>query len=89
MTLRIEVHRGGSNATTIRLIGRIQAEHMEELERLMGNSGSNVSLDLGEVSLVDVEVVQFLAGCATRGVQLERCPPYVAEWIGQQQEGSR
>jgi hypothetical protein len=54
---------------------------VQELERLMGNSGSNVSLDLGEVSLVDGDVVQFLAGCAMRGVQLQRCPPYVAEWI--------
>ena len=67
----------------------IQAEHVNELERLMRDGGFDVLLDLGEVGLVDAKVVQFLAGCATRGVQLQHCPPYVAEWIGQQQEGNR
>ena len=84
MTLKIEVTRG-DNAMTIRLIGRIQAEHVEELKRLVRGSDAVVSLDLEEVSLVDTEVVQFLAGCGIRGIQLLRCPHYIAEWIAQQQ----
>ena len=83
MTLKIEVTRGG-NVMTMRLIGRIRVEHVDELERLMRGSDAVVSLDLAEVSLVDTEVVQFLAGCAARGIQLLRCPHYITEWMTQQ-----
>jgi anti-anti-sigma regulatory factor len=86
--LKIEINRSGT-ATTIRLIGRIQAEHVNELERLVSHGGSNVSLDLEEVSLVDAEVVRFLASCATGGVAVLHCAPYIAEWIARQQEANR
>jgi hypothetical protein len=38
-------------------------------------------LDLGEVNLVDVEVVRFLSECENEGVVLVHCPAYVREWI--------
>jgi hypothetical protein len=40
-----------------------------------------ILLDLGEVTLVDVEVVRFLSDCENEGVVLVHCPPYVREWI--------
>ena len=83
--LKIEINRSGT-ATTIRLIGRIQAEHVDELERLVSHSESTVSLDLEEVSLVDAAVVRFLASCATGDVRVLRCAPYIAQWIARQQE---
>jgi anti-anti-sigma regulatory factor len=45
----------------IQLIGRMRAEHLPELEKQIGESGTKVILDLEEVSLVDVDVVHFLA----------------------------
>ena len=39
------------------------------------------SFDLGEVTLVNVEVVRFLSECEDRGIVLVHCPPYVREWI--------
>jgi hypothetical protein len=38
-------------------------------------------MDLGEVTLVDVEVVRFLSEYEDRGIVLVHCPPYVRERI--------
>ena len=59
MTLKIEKYSEGPS-TTIRLIGRMQAEHLAELEKQIRESGSKIAIDLEEVDLVDVEVVRFL-----------------------------
>jgi anti-anti-sigma regulatory factor len=86
MTLRIE---GASDeyGTTIRLIGRLQAEHLDELKAQIKQGGSRIALDLKEVHLVDVEVVRFLGTCQAAGIQLVHCPPYISEWINQEQGG--
>jgi anti-anti-sigma regulatory factor len=80
MTLRIEKVSNGP-ATTIRLIGRIQAEHLEELKAQIGGGGTRIVLDLEEVSLVDVDVVRFLGDCQTEGASLVNCSPYIMDWI--------
>jgi anti-anti-sigma regulatory factor len=59
MTLRIERY-SDPGTTTIRLIGRMQAEHVSEVERQIEDSGTRVTLDLEEVTLVDVQVVRSL-----------------------------
>jgi anti-anti-sigma regulatory factor len=83
MTLRIERYadRGG---TTIRLIGRMQAEHVSEVERQIEESGTNVTLDLEEVTLVDVQVVRFLGTCEIRGISVLNSSPYIADWISKE-----
>src|SRR6185295_14097651 len=80
MTLRIEKSSDG-NTTTIRLIGRVQAEHLEALDAEIKNSEPPVALDLDEVSLVDVEVVRFLGACQAKGVMLTGCSLYIRHWI--------
>ena len=69
MTLKIEktlVEHG----TTIKLIGRIRAEHLSELKAQISASVSKVVLELGEVSLVDADAVRFLGNCESEGIQL-------------------
>ena len=83
MTLKIEKHWDG-HRTTIRLIGRMQAEHLEGLEKQIGESGSAISLDLDEVALVDVESVRFLGDCEAQGATLLNCSPYIRDWIGKE-----
>ena len=85
MTLRIE-KRGDGDSTTIRLIGRMQAEHLEELEKQILESGPAVTLDLDEVTLVDVEIVRFLGACDARGATLLNCSPYIRDWIGKERD---
>ena len=77
VTLKIETISDG-HCTTIRLIGRMQAEHLDELKAQIGDSKSEVVLDLDEVNLVDVQIVRFLATCEERGVRLSTAPPIYA-----------
>ena len=85
MTLKIEKYSDG-HSTTIRLIGRMQAEHSEELEKQIRESGPAVTLDLEEVTLVDVEIVRFLGACEARGGTLLNCSPYIRDWIGKERD---
>ena len=85
MTLKIEKYSDGKCAT-IRLIGRMRAEHLEELENQIGESGPAIILDLEDVTLVDVEIVRFLGGCEARGVTLLNCSPYIRDWIGKERD---
>jgi len=85
MTLKIEKYSAG-DSTTIRLIGRMRAEHLEELEKQIRESGPAIILDLEEVTLVDVEIVRFLGTCETRGVTLLNCSPYISDWIGKERD---
>jgi hypothetical protein len=55
MTLKIEKYADG-DSTTLRLIGRMQTEHLEELEKQIRESGPVLILDLDEVTSVDVEM---------------------------------
>ena len=80
MTLRIETTQG-QRCTTIRLIGRIGTEHLAELSAQLDAVGSSVLLDLGDVSLVNLEVVRFLTTSESQGIQLLNCPAYIRHWI--------
>jgi len=83
MTLRIERASDG-RSTTIRLIGRMQAKHLDELKEQIKGGGSGIVLDLDEVSLVDVEVVRFLGTCQAEGIRLVHCSPYINDWIAKE-----
>jgi anti-anti-sigma regulatory factor len=80
MTLRIEKYVD-HGSTTIRLIGRMQAEHVSEVERQIEESGTTVTLDLEEVTLVDVQAVRFLG---TSEISILNCPPYITDWIAKE-----
>ena len=84
MTLKIERYSDGLS-TTIRLIGRMRAEHLEELKTQIRESGSKITLDLEEVNLVDVDVIRFLGTCLGEGVCLLHCSSYISDWIAKEQ----
>jgi len=83
MTLRIE-QSSDRGHTTIRLIGRMRAEHVAEVQKQIEASGPTVALDLEDVTLVDVQVVRFLGACETRGIALRNGPPYISDWIARE-----
>jgi len=85
MTLKMERYYEGPS-TKIRLIGRIQAEHLAELEKQVRESGSKVVIDLEEVDLVDVDVVRFLGICEAQGITLFNCAPYIRDWISKERD---
>jgi hypothetical protein len=83
MTLRIE-QSSNRGLTTIRLIGRMQAEHLPEVQTQIAACGSKVALDLEEVALVDVQVVRFLGTCEASGIEILNCSPYISDWIARE-----
>ena len=83
--LKIEKLAEG-NTTVLRLVGRINAQHLDELNQLIADANRNlVKLDLSEVTLVDVDVVRFLGDQERQGVELVKCSPYIREWIQREQ----
>ena len=70
---------------TLRLIGRLQAEHIEELMRQIGGSGTE-RVCLKEVTLVDVDVIRFLAACEDGGISIVNCPAYIREWMNRERQ---
>lgn len=79
MVLKIERSSDGT-CLVLRLSGRMQAEHVEQLKTQMEGS-SQVALDLEDVKLVDRDVVRFLEVCEANGTELRHCSPYIREWI--------
>src|ERR1700722_18581931 len=62
-------------------LGRIQSANIGDIQAQMDDGHVRLFMDLGEVTLVDVEVVRFLSECEDGGIVLVHCPPYVREWI--------
>ena len=83
MTLKIEIACDGETAT-FRLSGRIEEDHLVELQAEVQRYRPRLVFDLAETTLVDLAVVRFLAAHEWAGVQLLRCPRYIREWIGQE-----
>lgn len=85
MTFRIEKARGGPGKA-FRLIGRIQRENLGDLEHQIAGGGRPVVLDLGEVTLVDVDVVRFLKDAEGTEVELRNCPPFIRAWVDRERD---
>jgi len=83
MVLRIEKASRGQ-LIILRLSGRIQSEHVEELRAQMQGGAQRIVLDLADVKLVDRDAVCFLAVCEAGGVELRDCSPYIRDWIARE-----
>jgi ABC-type transporter Mla MlaB component len=66
---------------TLALSGRIQAEDLPELKRVMESYSKPVVLDLTGVKLIDRDAVRFLAKLETDNATITNCPRYIREWI--------
>lgn len=79
----LRIQRSGGREVVFSLSGRIEAEDIAELERLLGMEavGQSMTFDLQDITLVDRNGVRFLARCEKEGIQLENCPPFIREWI--------
>lgn len=81
MTLKIErmVQQG---ATVLKLSGRIEAEHVEDLWGLLKQmDGEDKIIDLEEIRLADRDAIRFLVACEEDGIKLQNCPAYIRNWI--------
>ena len=77
---KIEAGSDGEKVV-LRLSGRMQVRHLEQLKARIANVTQAVALDLEEVTVVDLDVVRFLSTCASQGIEVRHCAPYIREWI--------
>jgi hypothetical protein len=78
----LKIERQSHDETRIiGLIGRIQAKDLDELKKQIDDGTEARVLDLGELTIVDADVIRFLSVIEREGTRLMRCPPYVREWI--------
>ena len=80
MSFKIELTQG-NKGTTIKAVGRLEAPDLAELKAQLGAAGTVTVMDLGEVSLVSIEVVRFLEACESQGIHLLNCAAYIRQWI--------
>jgi anti-anti-sigma regulatory factor len=80
MTFKIDRTESGQ-VTTLRLIGSLKGECLEEIKQQIQHGGPQVVLDLAEVELIDVEVVRFLNACKNEGAEIANGSPYIREWM--------
>ena len=83
MTLKIR-QLGGKHEKRICLSGQLRSEHLAQLRSELESDGPQVTLDLEEIDLVDVEAVRFLNACESAGISVLHCSAYIREWMAQE-----
>jgi len=80
MTLRMERSSVG-RGTRIRLSGELRNEQLNDLRTEIERGGPQVTLDLDELNLVDIDAVRFLNACCAQGVKVVNRSLYIREWM--------
>ena len=81
MTCKVVRLIGRDRLVRLFISGHLQEVHINIIDDLLMKETDPVALDLGEVTLVDREVVRFLASLDARGVGLRNCPGFIREWM--------
>jgi anti-anti-sigma regulatory factor len=79
----LKITRVQNGEAVVKLIGRMDGEHVSDMERLLSEEASDrpLVLNLKDLTLVDQDAVSFLRRCETEGIQLRDCPAYIREWL--------
>jgi anti-anti-sigma regulatory factor len=80
----LKIQRKANGKVVFTLNGRIEAEDLDELRRILEleGAGSHIALDLKDVTLVEDDAIKFLTDCEADSIKLENCPPYIRKRIG-------
>jgi anti-anti-sigma regulatory factor len=79
----LKITMTANGEVVIKLCGRMRAENLGELEKLISAEadGRRIVLDLKDLKLVDHDAVSFLRRCEADSIQLKNCPAYIRQWI--------
>ena len=82
----LRIQRTANGEVVFTLSGRIDKEHVPELEALIAAEGKDrrIVLDLKDMTLTGQDGITFLVQCEAAGIALANCDPYVREWITRQ-----
>jgi len=83
------INRLENGEVVFTISGRLDAEHIAELETLIvaETKGRRIILDLKEMTLTGQDGIDFLTRCEAAGIALVNCDPYVREWITREGSG--
>ena len=86
----LRIQRSSNGEVVFTLSGRIDEEHIADLETLIRSepNGRSIVLDLTDLALVGQDAIIFLERCEADGVTLKNCAGYVREWITRQRRRS-
>jgi len=90
----LKIHRKANGDVVFALSGRMDNEHIAELEALItaeraaNEKGRRIILDLKDMTLTGQDGIDFLARSEAAGVALANCDPYVREWIARLRNGA-
>jgi hypothetical protein len=79
----LKIQRTSNGQVVFALSGRMDGEHIAELETLIRSeaNGRRIVIDLKDLTLAGQEAISFLEGCEADNITLLNCAPYVREWI--------
>jgi hypothetical protein len=79
----LKITRAANGEVVITLSGRMGAENLGELEKLISAEadGRRIVLDLKDLTLVDRDAVKFLERCEADSIKPTNCPAYIRRWI--------
>ena len=79
----LKITREENGEVVIKLSGRMGAENLGELDKLISAEadGRRIILDLKDLTLVDQDAVSFLGRCEAANITLKKCPAYIRGWI--------
>jgi anti-anti-sigma regulatory factor len=86
----LKIQRTSNGQVVFALSGRMDEEHIAELETLIKSErkGRRIVLDLKDLTLAGQEAISFLERSEAEGITLVHCAGYVREWITRQRRGS-
>jgi anti-anti-sigma regulatory factor len=86
----LRIHKKANGEVLFTLSGRIDKEHIAELEALIAAEGQSrrITLDLKDMTLTGQDGINFLTQCEAAHIALVNCDPYVREWIARQRTGT-
>jgi len=87
--LRIE--RSANGQVVFTLSGRMQTQDIEQVQQLLvvEAPGQRLMFNLRDVTLVNQDVVTFLADCEAKGIKLDSCPLHIRNWIDQEKRRNK
>jgi hypothetical protein len=85
----LKIHRTSGRTVVFTISGRLDADNVNELCRLVDAEAAGSVLDLTDLVLADRDAVRFLREYEARGrVVLRNCPAYVRTWMAGENDHS-
>jgi hypothetical protein len=78
----LKIERSATSEAVVYLLsGRIDEEHIGELQAALDAETGAIKLDLREITRVDRESLPNLARWHDSGIEFLNCPAYLRNWI--------